>query len=221
MSRSKSSKRPLPPEVDDHEEIEILEIVGVDEEHPAPGAVAPAEVREEEIDNGYVLDLDVPSVSEAVEGEAGDRDRLVRLQADFENFKKRVERESEATRRQATARLVTELLPVLDNFERAVAAKPTSPEDSTFHAGFALIFRQLLEALRNEGLTAIDSLGQPFDPNLHEAVATESDSDLPSNTIVEEMQRGYMLNHRLLRPALVKVSMGSPGDPRSEGGEGP
>lgn len=216
MNRSKSSKRPLPYEVDDADEIEILEIVGVDD---GAEPVVTEEVDKDSEDDGYVLNLDEPSEHELADPGLDEGARLVRLQADFENFKKRVERESEANRGQATARLVKGLLPVLDNFERAVAAAPRSGEESSFHSGFVLIFKQLLEALRMEGLTAVDSLGQPFDPNLHEAVATDPDSELPSNTIVEEMQRGYLLHHRLLRPALVKVSMGKCDTQQSGGDE--
>ena len=77
-------------------------------------------------------------------------------------------------------------------------------------------FRQLLDELRKEGLRAIDSLGEPFNPNLHEAVATETNPDLPPNTVVEELQRGYLLHDRLLRPALVKVTVDSSDGERSE-----
>jgi molecular chaperone GrpE len=101
---------------------------------------------------------------------------------------------------------------VLDNFERAFSTELPSEDGRAFQQGVALIFRQLLDELRREGLTAVDSLGQPFDPRLHEAVATERMSGLPENTVVEEIRRGYLLHDRLLRPAQVRVAVGESED---------
>jgi len=101
---------------------------------------------------------------------------------------------------------------VLDNFERALGGSTGTP-GASFREGMALVFRQLLEELRKEGLTAVDSVGEPFDPAVHEAVATEQAPELPPHTVVEELQRGYLLHDRLLRPALVKVTL----DPDAEG----
>jgi molecular chaperone GrpE len=228
------------------DEIEILEVIGLDEDSPAAGFTVPeSEPEPEEI----ILTIDgdeeeeipyatrppdaeaepaepvtpppeppadlppEPPTDRAEEAEADvevgvegtEAEQLLRLRADFENYKKRVEREMEAQRRRASATLVGRLLQVLDNFERAVSASPQNDSDSTFRDGVVLIFKQLLEELRKEGLTAIDSIGEPFDPNLHEAVATDTQSHFAPNTVVEEMQRGYLLHDRLLRPALVKV----------------
>ena len=88
----------------------------------------------------------------------------------------------------------------------AIASAAADEGGSSLHQGVQLIFRQILDELRREGLEAIDTVGEPFDPKLHEAVATEEHIDLPHQTIMEELQRGYTLNERLLRPALVKVS---------------
>ncbi len=115
----------------------------------------------------------------------------------------------------ASAQLISRLLPVLDNFERALNAASQTEGGPGFYDGIALIFRQLLEELRREGLTAVDTVGEPFDPEVHEAVATSTDSDFPPNTVVEELQRGYLLHDRLLRPALVQVSI----DPFSQTNE--
>jgi molecular chaperone GrpE len=202
------------------EEIEIIEIVGLDEDSPAarpvreePHVSAP----EDEAETDFVVELDddpeaieedvrpTPAVSEAPI--ASDREQLMRLRADFENFKKRVDRTREATERHAAAQLVSRLLPVLDNFERALSAARQAEGDTVFQDGIGLIFRQMLDELRKEGLTAVDTVGEPFDPEIHEAVATMEGSGLPTNTVVEEMQRGYLLHGRLLRPALVKVSV--------------
>lgn len=107
----------------------------------------------------------------------------------------------------ATSRLVTSLLPVLDNLERAIATERPEGEDVALRTGVQLIHRQLIEVLRREGLRPVDALGQPFDPAIHEALATEPAPGLPPNTVVEEIQRGYFLHERLLRPALVRVSV--------------
>jgi molecular chaperone GrpE len=105
-------------------------------------------------------------------------------------------------------------LPVLDNFERALSAARDAGQDALFHDGIVLIFKQLLEELRKEGLAAVDTVGEPFNPEVHDAVATLQHSGFPPNTVVEEMQRGYLLHGRLLRPALVTVSV----DPSSSAG---
>ena len=119
------------------------------------------------------------------------------------------------------ARVVQNLLPVLDNFERAISSASPEEAASSLHQGVQLIFRQILDELRREGLEAVQTLGQPFDPTVHEAVATEHHPDLPHHTIMEELQRGYTLHQRLLRPALVKVSTDpGAGDMEPSGNEG-
>ena len=137
--------------------------------------------------------------------EATYRERLARLQADLDNFKKRVERERQEHVELATNSVVTRLLPVLDNFERALGSGHQDNGEALMD-GVTLIFRQLLDELRKEGLTAIEAMGQPFDPNLHDALETTSAPGHSSYVVVQELQRGYKLNGRLLRPALVKVA---------------
>ena len=224
MSEFKPETSPMELDLSD-EEIEIVEIIGLDEDSPAarpvrddPVAAAPEEETEAEI----VVDLDeddLKEVPEFVPGEmappvVSDGEQLLRLRADFENFKNRVDRTREATEQLAAAQLVARLLPVLDNFERALAAAREVGGDPAFQDGIGLIFRQLLDELRKEGLMAVDTVGEPFDPEVHEALSTTDVSGLPSNTVVEELQRGYLLHGRLLRPALVKVSV----DPSSGAG---
>lgn len=203
------------------DEIEILEVVGLDEDHPADGLEGPDDP---EAENGEITvdfdDDDTTTGGAPPGGALSDREQLVRMRADFENFKKRVEREQEASQRHASASLVTRLLPVLDNFERALSGPQATPDGQAFQQGVALIFRQLLDELRREGLASVDSLGQPFDPNLHEAVATTTVPGLAPNTIVEELRRGYLLHDRLLRPAQVRVCVGDPDAPAdAEAGE--
>jgi len=229
VRREQDDETGYPPDYSD-DDIEILEVVGLDEDSPGATALDEEESTVEDRDE-IVVDFDDGqlaarrgrgSSASEVPLDDSDRERLLRLHADFENFRRRVEREREAVERHSTAGLVTRLLPVLDNFERAVAASTESGASGdleSFRAGVGLIFRQLLDELRKEGLTAIDSLGQPFDPELHEAVATDTESGLPPHLVVEEMQRGYLLHDRLLRPSLVKVSVERP-EPAGGGDEG-
>jgi molecular chaperone GrpE len=130
--------------------------------------------------------------------------RLVRLQADFDNFRKRVQREREEFFKYASASLCEMLLPVLDNFQLALAAKNEDPAKVV--AGVEMIYRQLEEVLQKEGLTPVAAVGEVFDPTKHEAVMREETEEYPDNTVIEELRRGYYLKDRLIRPAMVKVA---------------
>jgi molecular chaperone GrpE len=131
------------------------------------------------------------------------RDQLLRKQAEFDNFRKRMEKEKQDGVQYALFSAVKELLPILDGFERALASR-SSGED--FRTGVELILQQFYTALQKLGVKPIESKGHPFDPRLHEAVATMMTDDLPEHQIVDEMQRGYLLKDRLLRPAMVRVA---------------
>lgn len=130
--------------------------------------------------------------------------RLLRMQADFENFKRRARQEKEEFYKYASESLMLQLLPVVDNFERALAAG--GDDAKNLLAGIQMIERQLKEVLQREGLQAIESVGQEFDPNLHEAVMQVESDDYPANTCVEELQKGYRLKDKVIRPAMVKVA---------------
>jgi molecular chaperone GrpE len=198
------SRTPLPPDDDD---IEILEVVGLDDDGAPPAADDEAvEIVFEEAPPAAPAAAGPP---EGVErrSDAAARERFLRLQADFENFKKRMERERHDHYRHATGSLVARLLPVLDNFERAIVAARGGGDAQALREGIEMVYRQLLDELRREGLRDIDALGLAFDPEVHEAVATAIDSPLPANTVVEEMQRGFYFHDRVLRPALVRVSV--------------
>jgi len=148
--------------------------------------------------------------------------RYLRLQADFDNYRKRTRREQEEFRRMATVELVTGLLPILDNLEWALAAAGEA-EKTTLIAGVEMILRQLKEMLALEGLRPIEALGQPFNPELHEAVSQEETNDQEKiNLVLEEYRQGYTLQGKLLRPAMVKVAVAAePGNREkdSENGE--
>ncbi|HXG59681.1 MAG TPA: nucleotide exchange factor GrpE, partial [Thermoanaerobaculia bacterium] len=135
------------------------------------------------------------------------RDRYLRTLADFDNYRKRSEREKADFYRYALADTLRELLPVLDNFDRAL---DHAEEGDEFHKGVLLIYKQLLDVLQKHGVRPISESGVRFDPRIHEAVVREEDPSVPSHTVVAVLQKGYFLNDRLLRPALVKVAVGGP-----------
>jgi len=135
------------------------------------------------------------------------RDRYLRTLADFENYRKRSDREKSDFFRYATAGLIKDLLPVLDNFDRAL---DHAEEGDEFHKGVLLIYKQLFDALQKNGVKPIDEVGAHFDPNIHEAVIREEDPSVPSHTVVAILQKVYFLHDRVLRPALVKVAVGGP-----------
>jgi len=134
-------------------------------------------------------------------------DQLLRKQAEFENFRKRMEREKSEFLRFANLEIVRELLPVLDGFERALKVE-TAGEMESFRKGMELVYKQLMDGLQRTGLSPIDSVGRPFDPNFHQAVVHEERDDVFENLVIEEYQRGYLFQGRLLRPAMVKVASG-------------
>jgi molecular chaperone GrpE len=133
-------------------------------------------------------------------------DRLARLQAEFENARKRTAREQQDFRDYALADAIKALLPSLDSFERALQ---TNTEKSEFRGGIELIYKQLQDALVKLGLRPIPAKGEPFDPHLHEAIEMVETRDAEDHQILEELQRGYKLKDRLLRPSMVKVARNS------------
>lgn len=133
--------------------------------------------------------------------------RTLRVQADFDNFRRRTQKEKEELAKYASSKLITELLPVFDNFGRALAASDDNPEFESFSKGVGMIFRQLETVLNAEGLTDMNSVGQPFNPEFHQAIMQVESDDYEEGIVVEEVQKGYMLKDKVLRPAMVKVSM--------------
>jgi molecular chaperone GrpE len=135
------------------------------------------------------------------------QDRYLRTLADFDNFRRRVSREREEWRRQAQEELLREILPALDNFDRALAAPDGGDRDGGFRAGVELIHRDFLKALERLGVRPFSAVGQAFDPLRHEAVARTERTDVADHTVVSEVQRGYTLHDRVLRPARVVVAV--------------
>lgn len=133
-------------------------------------------------------------------------DRLKRLQADFDNFRRRTKIEKEELAQVVTESIVLKLLPVIDNFERACSVGSTQDAASILE-GVVLIYKQMMATLENMGIQPIKAVGAAFDPNLHEAVSTEQNEESPEGTILQEFQRGYTLGAKAIRPSMVKVSI--------------
>jgi molecular chaperone GrpE len=131
-------------------------------------------------------------------------DRLLRTAAEFDNYRKRVERERRELADYMKADVLAELLPIVDNFERALQAPSTDADP--LRKGVELIHKQMLDFLRKRGVTPIEALGADFDPNFHQAVIHETSPSHREGEVIEELQRGYMLGDKLLRPAMVKVA---------------
>lgn len=135
-------------------------------------------------------------------------DRLARLQAEFDNARKRAAREQQDFREFAAADVIKNFLPMLDSFERALKA---GGDAGDFRNGIELIYRQFQDALQKAGVQPIVALGQAFDPRIHEAIEMVDRTDVPDHQVVEELQRGYKYKDRLLRPAMVRVARNSGG----------
>jgi molecular chaperone GrpE len=136
------------------------------------------------------------------------KDLLLRKTAEFDNFRKRIERERQAVSESAAADLLAELLPLLDDLERALKAEAGPEGAEVYRRGVEMIHRQLSEILRKRGVRPIEAIGTDFDPYYHQAVAHEPAAGHRDGEIVEEFRRGYMLGDRLLRPSMVKVAKG-------------
>jgi molecular chaperone GrpE len=135
-------------------------------------------------------------------------DRLLRKTAEFDNYRKRTDRERQQLADAAAADLLEELLPLVDDMERALKADPGTEATAAIRTGVELIHKQLLETLRKRGVKPIESLGTDFDPHFHMAVVHEPADGRREGEVIEEFRRGYMLGDRLLRPAMVKVAKG-------------
>jgi molecular chaperone GrpE len=134
------------------------------------------------------------------------RQTLVRHQADFSNFRKRAEKDNREAGQRATARVIEQLIPVVDGFEQALAAH-REPQYEGYRKGFELIYKQLLDNFARLGVERIDPQGKPFDPHLHQAVDRAETTEHPDGTVLEVYQPGYFYHGRVLRPAMVRVAV--------------
>ena len=135
--------------------------------------------------------------------------QYMRIAADFDNFRKRQSRDQDDMRQQLVCSTLSEILPVVDNFERArQQLNPEGEEAQALHRSYQGLYKQLVDVLKQQGVARMEVVGQEFDPTLHEAVLREESTEQPEDVVIEELQRGYHLNGKVLRHALVKVSMG-------------
>lgn len=187
---------PPPPETDnlptdEDDSIEILEVVGMDE--------GKAEAGHRDAPDDPEPSDSIPYTRQQL------YDMLLRKQAEFENARKRAERDKEESQRWIWKDLLTRLLPILDNFQRALA-EPAADAQDPFRQGISLTLQQMMDILGREGLEEIRSVGEPFDPHVHEAVETRVVKGLEEGIVLEELRKGYRFRGHLLRPALVRVS---------------
>lgn len=137
------------------------------------------------------------------------KDRNLRLQAEFDNFRRRTRQEKEEFAKYASSKLIEQLLPVLDNFERAMDSSNSSQDFESLKKGIEMVMRQMKQVMEEEGLQEIEAVGQPFNPEFHQAVMQVESDEHEEGMIVEELQKGYKLKEKVLRPSMVKVSGGN------------
>ncbi|XP_024020789.1 uncharacterized protein LOC21398050 [Morus notabilis] len=151
----------------------------------------------------------VEKVSTLTEEIKSGKEKYVRLQADFDNFRKRSEKERLSVRSDAQGEVIESLLPMVDNFERAKQQiKPETEKEKQIDASYQGIYKQFVEILRSLRVAVVPTVGKPFDPSLHEAIAREESQEFEEGIIIEEFRRGFILGDRLIRPSMVKVSSG-------------
>ncbi|MFR7639703.1 MAG: nucleotide exchange factor GrpE [Allobaculum sp.] len=195
MSKNQSKKpqnKPVQPEVQEEKDLEPTESAQPDVEAEA--------VSDDPIDS---LNKEIDSLQQEL---ADSKNALLRAYADTDNTRKRLLRETEQAKKYRFQSAALELLPILDNLNRALDVEPSNPEMENFLKGFDMIRTQFINALTNEGVTEINAESQPFDPNLMQALQTEKKEGVEPGQVIEVLQKGYKLKDRLLRPALVKVS---------------
>lgn len=173
-----------------------------------------AETTTEEVEGTEVQEEVELSVEEQYEAKLAElqaklddeENRHLRLRADFDNMRRRQQLDREAAEKYRAQSLLSDLLPVLDNFERALQVETSSEETASIIKGIEMVYRSLLEATEKEGLQVIKAEGEQFDPNIHQAVMQEQDSEKETGVVLRELQKGYILKDRVLRPTMVSVN---------------
>ncbi|MEE4273573.1 MAG: nucleotide exchange factor GrpE [Thermoanaerobaculales bacterium] len=214
-----SKDTPLDLNQDDLDDIEIefVDEGGGESEADAQPQPEPEEKGLEPVDLGPSVEIEI----ERLEGELDElRDIHLRKLAEFDNFRKRTERERVEIKKFASEELVRELLPVLDNFERALEHGSES-DPGAFHEGVEMIARQLWDALERQGVEVVNPEGERFSPEFHEAVHRVEDESLEPGTVASVLAKGYVYNGRLVRPAMVGVVADAPKPPENGSGEEP
>ncbi|WP_432355199.1 nucleotide exchange factor GrpE [Sporosarcina sp. A2] len=184
---------------------EELEVTATDEEETAVAgdSVEEAIVEEETLSVEDEKDAEIAELKKQLLEE---EDRRLRIMADLDNTRRRATLDKEALQKYRSQEVLTNLVQVLDNFERGLSVKAESEDAKSLLTGMEMVFRSLEEALKSSGLTEIEAAGLEFDPNFHQAVMTDSNDNFPSGSVLEVLQKGYTLKDRVLRPAMVKVN---------------
>lgn len=159
-----------------------------------------------EVEAQVVEEVEVDEVELLKAALQDQENKRLRALADYDNFKRRAALDKEALRKYQSQSVLTSLIPVLDSFKHALSVEPQSEEAISMKEGMEMIYRSLADALKSEGLVEIEAIDQPFDPNFHQAIMMGSDEDKANGVVLEEMQKGYMLKDRVLRPSMVKVN---------------
>ncbi|WP_110926921.1 nucleotide exchange factor GrpE [Bacillus massiliglaciei] len=167
---------------------------------------AEAETASEETAEKDELQLAKEKVAELEAKVEEMENRYLRLQADFDNSRRRARLDLEAAQKYRVQSLATDLVAALDNFERATKIEADNEQTKSLLQGMDMVYKSIVDALKKEGVEPLESVGKEFDPNIHQAVMQVNDENFESNVVVEEFQKGYMLKDRVLRPAMVKVN---------------
>lgn len=200
MSNEKETikQQDLEQEPAQHEAQEVVDATAETAEGTEPGTVESSDQAqsEEPVDEKAQLQAQLEE----------EQNKYLRLLADYDNFKRRTKKDQELAKQFRSQSLLTDLLPVMDNFDRALAVEAKSEESASLLKGLEMVKKSLADAVAAEGLEEIKAVGEPFDPHFHQAVMQESDADSEPGTVLQELQKGYTLNGRVLRPAMVKVN---------------
>ncbi|WP_153733225.1 nucleotide exchange factor GrpE [Sporosarcina obsidiansis] len=164
------------------------------------------EQQEQQAEPVSELDEKQQKIDELTKALEEEESKKLRVLADLENTKRRASLDYQALQTYRSQNVIVNILPVLDNFERALSVEAKESESQSILTGMDMVYRSLVEALKSEGLEEIEALDQEFDPNFHQAVMTGNDEEKPSGTVLEELQKGYKLKDRVLRPSMVKVN---------------
>lgn len=190
MSESKNKQEKVEEEIEKEAQVDLEEVLAEEE----------ATTEKTETDP---LKEEIETLKAQLEEQ---ENRYLRLQADFDNIKKRHIAEREAIQKYRSQNLAQDLLPALDSFEKALASASETPETKALLTGMEMVYKQILQALKNEGIEPIEAVGEQFDPNYHQAVMQDSNDSAESNSVTAELQKGYKLKDRVIRPSMVKVN---------------
>ncbi|OXS68133.1 nucleotide exchange factor GrpE [Lysinibacillus sp. KCTC 33748] len=179
----------------------------VQEDVQAENEVEETEVKVEEQEVELTIEEQYEAKLAELQAKLDDEEnRHIRLRADFDNIRRRNQLDREAAEKYRAQTLLSDLLPVIDNFERALQVEATSEETASIVKGIEMVYRSLIEATEKEGLQIIKAEGEQFDPNVHQAVMQEQDSEKETGVVLRELQKGYILKDRVLRPTMVSVN---------------